>query len=97
MDVVYLVVSTISVVLWVPILIKFFRSWSLRRNPVSLAICASITLIMWTSMAGMWVVTGRIAANTLILATSSMSLLVALYVHVAFAWSKRRFNDERSR
>ncbi len=97
MTIAYLFTSLISVFLWTPILIKFYRSWSSRRNPVSLAICASITLIMWTSLAGMWVVTGKIDPSTLILATAGMSGMVAVYVHVAFYLSKVRFNDQRSK
>lgn len=96
MVVAYLVISLIGVLLWTPILIKFYRSWSARRNPVSLAICAAVVLIMWSTLAGMWLVTGRIQAGELIMATSAMSAAVAIYVHASFVWSKRRFPDSRS-
>jgi hypothetical protein len=92
----YIVVSVVSVTLWTPILVRFYRSWSKRRNPISLAICAAIALIMWASLAGMWVATNRIEANVFILATAAMSTVVAVYAHIAFYWSQKRFNDSRS-
>lgn len=96
MALVYLTISTVGVLLWTPILIKFFRSWMTRRNPVSLSICAAICLIMWSTMAGAWLVTGKVGVATLITVTSSMSLLVAGYAHAAFYWSKLRFSDDRT-
>lgn len=92
----YLLISLIGVVLWMPIMFRFYRAWTARRNPVSLSICAAIAFIMWTTMAGMWLVTGKIEYETLIVATSVMSLAVATYVHVAFYWSKLRFPESRT-
>lgn len=92
----YLIASVISVGLWTPIFLQFYRSWTKRRNPISLAICAAIGLIIWSALAGMWIVTGRIQVNVFIFATTAVSALVAVYAHIAFYWSKKKFNDSRS-
>lgn len=92
----YIIASAVSVVLWTPILVQFLRSWRRRHNPVSLAICAAITLIMWTSVGGIWLVTSKIENHIFLLATVGMSTLAAVYAHIAFYWSKKRFVDQRS-
>lgn len=95
MALVYIITSSLSVALWLPILIQFMRSWRSRGNPISLAICAAITLIMWTSLAGIWLVTDRITGHIFVLATAGASTLVASYAHLAFIWSNRRFHSQR--
>lgn len=52
-------------------------------------------LIMWSAMAGLWVISESLAPLTIILTTTSMSVLVALYVHLAFHWAKKRFPESR--
>lgn len=97
MAVLYVVAATVSVALWLPIFAQFLRSWRNRRNPISLAVCASIMLIMWTSLGGIWVAINRIENNVFLLTTVMLSMVVSLYSHLAFFWSNRRFVDERAR
>jgi hypothetical protein len=91
----YIIVSAASVILWLPIIFRFYKSWIARRNPVSLAICAAILLIMWTALAGIWIVAGSVNHGMVILVSTGMSAAVAMYAHVAFFWSSRRFPDAR--
>ena len=95
MTIAYTIITAVSVLLWLPIACRFYRSWLHRRNPVSLAICAAILLIMWTAAAGLWIVTDNVNHATAVLVTTGMSVAAALYAHAAFCWSKRRFPSTR--
>ena len=97
MVVTYFVVAGIAVILWLPILLKFYKSWLGRHNPVSLAICALILLLVWSSVAGAWLVTGSLDADVVILVSSGLSAMVAAFSHVAFYWSEKRFSGERGK
>lgn len=92
---IYFALAGICTVLWLPILFRFYRAWVSRHNPVSLAICAAILLLIWMAVAGSWIVTGSISACTGMLVSTGISSVVALYAHLAFYWSKKRFTDER--
>src|SRR3990172_12157880 len=41
------VVALVIALAWVPVLIRFFRSWQARKNPISLAICILVTLAVY--------------------------------------------------
>ena len=97
MVVTYFVVAGIAVLLWLPILLKFYKAWLGRHNPVSLAICALILLLVWSSVAGAWLVTGSLDADVVILVSTGMSALVAAFSHVAFYWSDKRFVGQRKK
>jgi len=92
----YFVIAGMGVILWIPILLKFYRSWVNRSNPISLAICAAIILLVWSSIAGAWMVAGTVNRHLVALVTSGMSTLVAGYCHLAFHMSSKKFPDQRS-
>lgn len=91
----YVVLSGLGVALWTPILLRFYRSWIGRGNPVSLAICAKIALLIWSSIAGIWVVTGGVRDEVLAIVSCAISVCVAGYTHFAFRWSEKNFNSQR--
>lgn len=93
----YFVISGVGVLLWLPILLKFYKAWLGRHNPVSLAICAAILLLVWSSVAGAWLVTDSLDADAVILVSTALSALVAAFAHVAFYWSDKRFSDKRKK
>lgn len=95
MVIAYFIVTVIAILLWLPILLKFYRAWLGRHNPVSLAICALILLLVWSSVAGTWVVTGGVDAGVVVLVSTGMSAAVATFSHVAFYWSDKRFSGQR--
>ena len=93
----YLVVAGLSVLCWIPILLRFYRSWVKRSNPISLGICATIILLVWTNAAGVWQVTKTVDAEVVLLVSTSLSLAVALYCHVAFRMAEKLFDDPRKK
>lgn len=84
-----------AVFLWVPILLKFYRNWIHRRNPISLAICAAITLLMWLAIAGIWSVSGEVSSEVVTFASAAISAVVALYANFTFYWAKKKFDEDR--
>lgn len=95
MDTLYYILSATSSALWVPILVKFYRSWSNRHNPVSLAICALITLIIWMAIAGIWILSGNISHELIVTCSAALSSSVAIVFHIAFYWSEHKFAGSR--
>lgn len=91
----YYWVAGASVLIWTPILYRFLTQWRRRSNPVSLALSASILLIMWWAVAGIWLITGAVDASIVVYTTAGVSILTAFCVHLAFYFSKKRFPDER--
>jgi peptidoglycan biosynthesis protein MviN/MurJ (putative lipid II flippase) len=79
---------------WVPVLIKFFRAWRERKNPISLAICGVIALCIYLDIMGAhrffgtsvgWIATAIIVANA----------VVCGFFYLSFQWSKKMFPDAR--
>lgn len=91
----YFIIAGVAVLLWLPILLKFYKAWLGRHNPVSLAICAVILLLVWSSIAGTWLVTESLDADTVIFASTGLSALVAIFTNVAFYWSDKKFSGQR--
>lgn len=93
----YFWVAGVSVLLWAPIFIRFLRQWWSRDNPVSLAICAAILLIMWWAVAGIWLVTGQADTTVVVFSTAGASILTAFCAHFAFYRSRTKFPDQRTK
>lgn len=93
----YLAVAGLSILCWIPILLRFYRSWVKRNNPISLGICAIIILLIWTSGAGVWQVTETVDAEIILLVSTSLSLVVGLYCHLAFRLAEKLFDDPRKK
>ena len=91
----YFGLASLGVILWLPILLRFYKSWLGRHNPISLAICAAIMLLVWSSVAGAWLVTGSLDSNIVVMATTGMSTAVAGYAHLAFHLSSKKFPGQR--
>jgi len=87
-----LIVALVIALAWLPVLIKFFRSWRERTNPVSLAICvlvgSSIYLPVYAALLlpASWPLATFLAVDGL--ACSSF--------YAAFWWTRKRFHDSRS-
>jgi len=91
----YIGLATLATLVWIPVLIRFFRAWQNRKNPVSLAICAMIATAVWEAVAHVWMADNNISERVLMVAFSLVSILVALNFHLAFYWSRRKFPEER--
>jgi hypothetical protein len=93
----YFVFAGVGVVLWTPILLRFYRSWLGRHNPISLAICAIILLLLWLTVSGVWLATGNMRGDVVALCGVAMSSLVAAFAHLAFYWSSKKFPESRKK
>lgn len=85
----YLVLTLVALGVWTPIGIRFFRAWRDRGNPVSLAICAAITLLGWEAVARIWVLVGQGNRWTIAFVMTSLLTLVGAYFHFAFEQAKK--------
>lgn len=80
---------------WIPILLKFFRAWRTRSNPVSLAICGLIVFGVYSNVVTIAVsmTQGNMAvANTI---TWGFNVLSCVNFYFAFRWADKRFNNDR--
>lgn len=84
-----------TVLLWSPILLRFYRNWIKRSNPISLAICAAVTLLMWLAVAGVWAVVGDVRVEVVTFVSTAVSLAVALYANFTFYWAEKTFDQNR--
>jgi hypothetical protein len=86
------VVGAVAVALgWIPVFVRFFRSWRARGNPISIAICVLILFALYLPI--------------YLPATSSMSwpfatvialdAIVCMTFYVTFYYANRKFPDTR--
>lgn len=93
----YFALAGAAVLLWVPILLKFYRNWIRRGNPISLAICSAVLLLMWIAIAGMWDISGQIRREVISYVSTACSALVAVYANLTFYWARKKFDDNRQK
>ena len=80
-----------SVGAWLPVLWKFFLAWRTRSNPVSLAICLTIALLIYTSIISVEHLEGDIDARWLWGGFLVFNTIVCLNFYISFWWAKKRF------
>lgn len=73
-------------------MLKFFRAWRTRANPVSLAICGLILLLIYTNVLSIGVVGDALWSTVLTLA---FNVIICGNFYLAFRWSNKRFVDTR--
>lgn len=82
-------------VAWVPLLVRFLRGWRSRRNPVSLAICATISALIYGNVTTALTAMGQGAWETVRTLTIAVNVFVVLNFYLSFYWSRQRFPDAR--
>lgn len=95
MTVAYLVLTALAVLGWAPILIRFYRNWTHRHNPISLSICAAVLLLMWLAVAGIWEFSGDIRSEVVTFVSTSVSVVVSIYANFAFRIAENKFDEKR--
>lgn len=93
----YYALTGATAILWAPIVVRFYQNWIKRNNPISLAICAAIILIVWLSVTGVWAITRSVEIEVITFISTGISLLVALYANLAFYMAKKRFANQPAR
>lgn len=80
-------------VLWIPVLLHFFRQWWKRRNPISLAIMLLVMMAVYVGTMPVWLASTSVAwISTAVLV---VDILVCANFYVAFGWSRLKFSDAR--
>lgn len=77
---------------WLPVLIRFFRSWRERANPISLAICVLISVALYLPVYGAATLEPLWPRATI----SVLSAVACGTFYAAFWWAKKRFLNSRS-
>ena len=88
-----LIAAVVVALGWLPVFIKFFRSWQARTNPVSLAICILVALAIYLPTYAVLTLPPSWPLATFL--TLDSFSCIAFYV--AFWWSHRYFKSDRSR
>ena len=92
---VYVIVSIVLAVAWIPLLIRFLRGWHSRKNPVSLAICAMIATSIYNCTTNALNVMGHGALEVVRMLAIAIQAFVIVNFYFAFHWSSQRFPDSR--
>lgn len=89
------IVLLLLAVAWLPLAWRFFRGWRNRKNPVSLAICAAISLSSYANILLALTLLGQASWAFFTFATRVFDLIVVANFYVAFHWSNTRFPNTR--
>ena len=87
--------ALVAIAAWVPVLWRFFSAWRKRRNPVSLAICLMITLLLYTSIISIMRLDGTITPEWAWFGFLLFNVTTCANFYAAFWWSGRKFTDTR--
>lgn len=91
----YVIVPLALALAWLPLLARFVRGWRSRRNPVSLAICATISALVYMNVTTALTAMGQSAWETVRLLTVLVNAFVVVNFYLSFHWSSQRFPDAR--
>lgn len=92
---VYVIIPITLALAWIPLLIRFLRGWHNRKNPVSLAICATITALIYNNVNTALTAMGQGAWETVRMLNVAVNVFVVVNFYLSFHWSGQRFLDER--
>jgi hypothetical protein len=90
-DVVPLVGASAVALAWIPVLVRFVRSWRARSNPVSLAICALVGFAIYVPV---YIASVPLPAWTLA-TVIAINVIACLTFYIAFWYARRTFSDTR--
>lgn len=87
------IVALVVALAWLPVLLRFVRSWRARGNPISLAICVLILMAIYvpsyltSTLPPSWPVATVVAIDSIVCAT----------FYATFHYASRKFPDSRTR
>jgi len=85
------IVALVVALAWLPVLLRFFRSWQARGNPISLAICVLVLMALYvppylaSTLPRSWPVATVVAIDVI----TCMTFYVTIY------YASRKFPDTR--
>lgn len=80
---------------WIPLMVRFLRGWRKRRNPVSLAICATISAQVYANVTATLTAAGLAARETVWALTMAVNVFIVINFYLSFRWASQRFPDAR--
>lgn len=80
---------------WFPIALRFLRGWQRRRNPVSLAICATVSFVVYANIMAATMVIGPDNRQAAIFLTLIFDIIVLMNFYASFRWARKRFAKTR--
>lgn len=89
------ITSAVIAVAWIPLVFRFNRGWRERKNPVSLAIAATLLLEIYTNVLYVFALSGETSWRFFANATHVFGVIVIVNFYVAFRWSDKKFVDTR--
>lgn len=92
---VYVIIPAVLAFAWVPLLVRFLRGWRNRKNPVSLAICATISALIYGNITTALTAMGQGTWETVRMLTVAVNVFVVVNFYLSFHWSQQRFPDAR--
>lgn len=91
-----LVIGAVALVIgWLPLAWKFYQSWKIRKNPVSLAICLVMLVFAYQNLMFMLATLGETTWRVYAIATRAFEVATIVNFFVAFRWSDTRFAGAR--
>ncbi len=90
------ILAGISVILtcaWLPVVFYFFARFRERDNPISLAICGSIGLLMYSNVVFAFAGNKYIRLASVFMHLFNLVAIVNFYL--SFYWAKKKFKDQR--
>lgn len=91
----YAIASLVLAIAWVPLFLRFLRGWRNRKNPVSLAICACISFLIYGNVTTTLLALDAGAWQTVRILSIVFNAFVVVNFYVSFHWSNQRFPDSR--
>jgi O-antigen ligase len=82
-----LILSTVLAMAWVPVLLRFFRNWRGRANPISLAICFLVAFAIYICYAPLT----DTDPVTMAVVIEAVNLAVCVFFYVSFGWAEKRW------
>lgn len=91
----YVIAPVVLALAWIPLFLRFLRGWRNRKNPVSLAICAAISFLIYTNVVSMLLALGAGDWQTVRALNLLFGAFVIVNFYIAFNWSNQRFPEAR--
>ena len=95
MSILLLLASLAVAVAWVPILARFFYSWQDRHNPISLALCGIILLVIYANINVLSIYLFKSNVRWTAYAILTFSAAACLNFYLCTYWADKKFKDSR--
>jgi hypothetical protein len=76
---------------WLPVFVRFFRSWRARGNPISIAICVLILVTLYIPV----YLAGYTPPSWALATVIALSTIACVTFYVTFYYANQKFSDTR--